>query len=95
MSRFLIQLLRLKRKEANKRIQMKNCFIIVNKNGNMITTDHKLPIYWNKSVALKDKEKFGADKVISVRIDYLKNLLKQSATSQYLKNNAKNINLKK
>lgn len=49
-----------------------NYYILLNKNGNMITTDHKLPIYWNKSVALKDKEKFGADKIISIRIDYLK-----------------------
>ena len=79
-------------KEKHRPMAKKNCFILVNKNGNMITTDHKLPIYWNKSVALNDKEKFGADKLISVRIDYLKNLLKQSATSEYLKNNAKKIN---
>ncbi|MBK7362882.1 MAG: hypothetical protein IPJ01_11340 [Micavibrio sp.] len=68
-----------------------NYYILLNKNGNMITIDHKLPIYWNKSVALKDKEKFGADKIISIRIDYLKNLLNPSATSEYLKNNAKKI----
>ena len=26
----------------------------------MIHTDHKLPIYWNKKVAMMDKEKFNA-----------------------------------
>lgn len=69
----------------------KNCFILVNKNGNMITTDHKLPIYWNKKVALTEKERFKAHDVISIDISSIKNLFKKSATEEYLNSNAKKV----
>ncbi len=72
----------------------KNHYVLLNKNGNMITTDHKLPIYWNKEVALKDKEIFGADKMVSIKMDGLKNLLTPSATALYLKENSKKVKLK-
>ena len=35
-------------------------YTLVNKNGNMITTDHKLPIYWIKKVAERYAEIFKA-----------------------------------
>lgn len=36
-------------------------YMLVNKNGNPITTDSKLPIFWLKKIAKKEAVKFNAD----------------------------------
>lgn len=36
-------------------------YMLVNKNGNPITTDSKLPIFWLKKIAKKEAVKFKAD----------------------------------
>lgn len=36
-------------------------YMLVNKNGNPITTDSKLPIFWLKNIAKKEAVKFKAD----------------------------------
>ena len=36
-------------------------YMLVNKNGNPITTDSKLPIFWLKKIARKEAVKFKAD----------------------------------
>ena len=52
-------------------------YAIVNGNGNLITTDCKLPIYWNKEIAIMEKQKFLPDsgEIITLRIDDIKILL--------------------
>jgi hypothetical protein len=73
---------------------MANYYILLNKNGNLITTDYKLPIYWSKEVALRDKEKYKAYKIVSIKRRGLRNLFEPSATAEYLENNVKNLKLK-
>lgn len=36
-------------------------YMLVNKNGNPITTDSKLPIFWLKKIARKEAVKFNTD----------------------------------
>ena len=35
-------------------------YALVNKNGNLITTDCKVPIYWNEKIAIQEAIKFEA-----------------------------------
>ena len=46
-------------------------YILVNKNGNPINTDHKLPIYWNYEIAFDDARRFKAY-IKKIRISELK-----------------------
>lgn len=47
-------------------------YVVVNKeNGKMILEDHKLPIYYNKKVALDTVKKWGSDKYCAHPIDVL------------------------
>jgi hypothetical protein len=50
-------------------------YVLVTEKGNPITTDHKLPIYWNKKVAEEDAELFGAY-LKRIRISDLMNIIK-------------------
>lgn len=52
------------------------CYVLVNKNGNMITTDSKLPLYWNRYVAKDESKKFKAE-IRELNINDLKGLLKK------------------
>lgn len=38
-------------------------YILVTKNGNPVVTDYKLPIYWNKQVAITERIKLCSDSV--------------------------------
>ncbi len=49
-------------------------YVLVNKNGNFITTDHKLPIYWNKEVAISEGVEFEAYSIKKIRISELKKI---------------------
>ena len=51
-------------------------YALVNKNGNLVTTDHKLPIYWNKEVAIKEGINFGVYSIRKINITELKTILK-------------------
>jgi hypothetical protein len=50
-------------------------YVLVTKDDNPITTDHKLPIYWNKEVAEKDAKLFNA-KMKRIRISDLLDMIK-------------------
>lgn len=56
----------------------KNYYAIVNKNGNLVTTDYKLPIYWNKQVAIQERIKRcgESDRIKKIKIDDIKKLIK-------------------
>lgn len=47
----------------------KEYYMLVNKNGNPITTDYKLPIYWLKGKANMDAKKFKAN-IVKVKIQF-------------------------
>ena len=49
-------------------------YILVTKNGNPATHDYKLPIYWNKNVAIEDGIKFG-NAVRRIRINELQKII--------------------
>ena len=51
-------------------------YALVNKNGNFLTTDGKLPIYWNKEIAIKEGIKFGAYSIKKININELKTILR-------------------
>jgi hypothetical protein len=53
-------------------------YAIVNKNGNLVTTDHKLPFYWNKNVVIQDRIKLcgDSDRIVPIKIEDIKKLLK-------------------
>jgi hypothetical protein len=53
-----------------------NYYILVNQNGNPITKDHKLPIYWNLDVAERDAQKFSA-KLKVIKITKLKSIIEE------------------
>ena len=52
-------------------------YAIVNKNGNLVTLEGNLPVYWNKEVAIRERiERCGdSDEVVRIRIANLANLL--------------------
>ncbi len=55
-----------------------NYYAVVNKRGNLITVDGRLPIFWNKEPAIRFRNRFSVNpecKVISVKIDELKELI--------------------
>jgi len=54
-----------------------NYYILVTQMGNPITTDYKLPIYWNYEIALEDAEKFGAE-IKVIKISDLKSIIKDT-----------------
>ena len=76
-------------------------YAIVSKNGNLVTTDHKLPIYWLKQVAIRDKIELcgDSDKIVRIKITDIQNLLEISKSKdkvyQEITNNAKNERQKK
>lgn len=45
-------------------------YMIINKNGNPIVINEKMPIYWIRRVAKKEAIKFGCD-VVKVEINVL------------------------
>ena len=51
-------------------------YAIVNKNGNLVTLEGNLPIYWNKEVAIREKiERCGdSDEIVRINITDLGNL---------------------
>ncbi len=55
-----------------------NYYVLLNKNGNMITTDSKLPIYLSKECADRDFGKFAAHEVRPIKIDVLRRVIKDS-----------------
>lgn len=52
-------------------------YILLNKNGNMIHTDEKLPIYWNKQVAIKQQKLFNAYEIRKLSITELLKLIEK------------------
>lgn len=52
-------------------------YALVNENGNLITTDSKLPIYWNKEVAIKAGINFKAYSIKKINIADLKLITRQ------------------
>lgn len=58
-------------------------YILLNKNGNMIHTDEKLPIYWNKQVAIKQKELFNAYEIRKLSIADILELIKKHKPKKY------------
>ena len=53
-------------------------YAIVNRNGNLVTLEGNLPIYWNKTVAIREKiQRCGdSDRIIKLRIHDIKKLIK-------------------
>jgi len=52
-------------------------YALVNKNGNFLITGRKLPIYWNRKIAIKEGIKFKAYSIRKIDIAELKTILKQ------------------
>ena len=56
-----------------------NYYAIVNKNGNFITVDGRLPIFWNKEPAIRFQNRFFGypkeGKVVPIKINELKKIL--------------------
>lgn len=52
-------------------------YILLNKNGNMIHTDEKLPIYWNKQVAINQQKLFDAYEIRKLSISDILELIKK------------------
>ena len=52
-------------------------YAIVNKNGNLVITDHKLPIYWNKNVVIRDRIELcgDSDKIVKIKIEDINKIL--------------------
>jgi hypothetical protein len=50
-------------------------WILLNKKGNPITTDHKLPFYWNFKVAQKDAYIFKAYEIKRINIEDLQSFI--------------------
>jgi hypothetical protein len=59
-------------------------YAIVNKNGNLVTLEGNLPIYWNKPVAIREKiERCGdSDTVVRIRIADLAKLFTPNKLAQ-------------
>ena len=55
-------------------------YAIVNKNGNLVTTDHKLPFYWNKEVVIRDRIQLCGDseRIVRVKIEDIIKLLEKA-----------------
>ena len=57
----------------------RNYYAVVNKNGNLITIDGRLPIFWNKEPAIRFRDMFPTDpsscQVIPIKINELKELI--------------------
>lgn len=76
-------------------------YAIVNKNGNLIILEGNLPIYWNKSVAIRERiERCGdLDRIVKIKISDIQNLLEVSKsrdkTYRETTKNAKNERQKK
>ena len=51
-------------------------YAIVNKNGNLVTLEGNLPVYWNKNVAIRERiERCGdSDEIVRIKITDLANL---------------------
>ena len=49
-------------------------YVLLTNKGQMITTDHKLPFYWNREVARKDAIRFNGN-VRQIKISDVKELL--------------------
>jgi len=50
------------------------CYALVNQNNNLIITDSKLPIYWNRSVA-KDKARDFKCDIVRIEMKDIKVLI--------------------
>jgi hypothetical protein len=52
-------------------------YAIVNRNGNLVTLDGQLPIYWNKGVAVRERiQRCGdSDRIRKLRIHDIKKLV--------------------
>ena len=55
-------------------------YVIVNKNGNPVTLEASLPIYWNKQVAIREKIERckDSDRIVSIKISELQKLIKST-----------------
>ena len=51
-------------------------YAIVNKNGNLVTLEGNLPVYWNKNVAIRERiERCGdSDEIVRIKITDLAKL---------------------
>ena len=59
-------------------------YAIVNKNNNLVTLEGNLPIYWNKSVAIRERiERCGdSDTIVKIRISDLAKLFTPNKLAQ-------------
>jgi hypothetical protein len=59
-------------------------YAIVNKNGNLVILEGNLPIYWNKTVAIRERiQRCGdSDRIVRIKITDLAKLLEPNKLAQ-------------
>jgi hypothetical protein len=59
-------------------------YAIVNKNGNLVTLDGRLPFYWNKNFVVRERiQRCGdSDRIVRIKITDLAKLLEPNKLAQ-------------